>query len=123
MDRMTLHVGHTPDGESVRLETVKDGKVVGRIVFDATSTDQCVRNIAKHRAALTDPVAPSLDPGARLQPVADAAWSVLPGRDGKVVVAMRDPGLGWCSFSVDPIEAKAMAKRLEKLAEDAVAAS
>jgi len=123
MDRMTLHVGHTPDGESVRLETVKDGKVVGRIVFDAAATDQCVRNIAKHRAALTDTVAPSLDPGARLQPVADAAWGVLPAKDGKVVVAMRDPGLGWCSFAIDPEQAKAMAKRLEKLAEDAVAAS
>jgi hypothetical protein len=123
MDRMTLSIGHSPDGESVRLETIKDGKVVGKIIFDATSTDQCVRNIAKHRAALTDPVAPSLDPGARLQPVADAAWSVLPGRDGKVVVAMRDPGLGWCSFSFDPEQAKAMAKRLAKLAEEAVAPS
>jgi hypothetical protein len=123
MDRMTLSVGRTSDGEGVRLETVRNGKVVGRIVFDAVSTDQCVRNIAKHRAALTDQVSPSLDPGARLQPVTEAAWSVLPGRDGTVVVAMRDPGLGWCSFSLDPAEAKAMAKRLEKLAEDAVAAS
>lgn len=122
MNRMTLQVGHTPDGESVRLETVKNGKVVGSIVFDAVSTDQCVRNIAKHRAALTEQVTPSLDPGARLQPAAEAAWSVLPGRDGKVVVAMRDPGLGWCSFSIDPAEAQAMAKRLEKLAKDAVAA-
>jgi hypothetical protein len=119
---MMLSVGHTPDGESVKIETLRDGKIVGKIIFDAVSTDQCVRNIAKHRAALTDQVAPSLDPGARLQPVADAAWGVLPGKDGKVVVAMRDPGLGWCSFSVDPAEAKAMAKRLEKLADAALAA-
>jgi hypothetical protein len=122
MDRMTLCIGHTADGENVRIETLKGGKVVGRILFDAVSTDQCVRNIAKHRATLTDTVAPSLDPGARLSPVADAAWGVQPSRDGKVVVALRDPGLGWCAFSLDPAEAKAMAQRLEKLAEDALAA-
>ncbi len=123
MDRMTLQIGRTPDGENVRLETVCNGKVVGRIVFDASSTDQCVRNIAKHRAALNDGVAPSLDPGARLSPVSDAAWSVLPGREGKVVVALRDPGLGWCSFALDPEQARAMAQQLEKLAQSAPAAS
>lgn len=91
-------------------------EVVGHIILDATELEQLIHGLGTTRANMAEPVIENLDPGARLFSTINPAWQTRPPheRDG-VVLAIRNPGLGWLGYLLPPCEARSMGRSLIKL--------
>jgi hypothetical protein len=103
------------DQEHVTVEMWMDGTPLGHMFFDGATAEKHIHDMARHRAALSDPVAPDLDPGARLEAQIDPAWRIPPYRypQGRLL-CLRHPGLGWLSFVLPDKESQAIAEWLTK---------
>ena len=114
MAHMELRVATDSAKEHVVIELWMDGKPLGHINFDGATAEQHVHLVGRHRANLSDPVTPDLDPGARLEAVHHPQWRVgQPVQEGHVLV-LRHPGLGWLSYVFPEEEATELAAQLTK---------
>lgn len=103
------------DSNSVKLETVIDGKVVGWGTFDdASQLDQFIQGAGAMRAALSEPVPAKLDPNPRLHVTTDPSWWVFDPTGEYQLLALRHPGFGWLGFDLPQPWADAIAEHLKK---------
>jgi hypothetical protein len=101
--------------DHVMIELPRNGEPLGHIILDPATAEKHARDIASARAALNEPVTPSLDPGSRLETIIDPAWHIS-GRRTSLgrLLAIRHPGLGWLAFTIPEAEAAAIAEWLTK---------
>jgi len=114
-DKMSLHVFPDAALDHVVIELWRDEEPLGHIQLDPAAAEKHARDIAAARATLNDPVRPSLDPGSRLDAIADPAWRISERRTslGRLL-AIRHPGFGWLAFMIPEAEAAAIAEWLTK---------
>ena len=94
------------------------GVTMGHIILDAPELDHLIQGLGTTRANMAEAVVENLDPGARLLATINPAWQTRPPheRDG-VVLAIRNPGLGWLGHLLPPHEARAMGQSLLDLSQ------
>ncbi len=98
----------------LRIETLIDGASVGWVDTDASGLGQLIELLGAQRAAMSDPVAETLDPRPRLQRTIHPNWWVFdPSPDGHEL-ALRHPGYGWLSFLLGPESAVSLAGYLNR---------
>jgi hypothetical protein len=112
---MELRVATDGMREHVILELWMDGRPLGHIQFDGATAEKHIHDVGRHRANLSDPVTPTLEPGARLEALVDPAWRSPEYRlpEGRIL-SLRHPGLGWLTFVLPDKEAAAIAEWLTK---------
>jgi hypothetical protein len=115
MSRMELRMRVDNKREHVILELWMDGKALGHILLDPSTAEQHIHDLGKARAALSEPVIPSLEIHSRLEAVIDPGWVIPAERlpQGKVL-CLRHPGFGWLSFVLPDKEAAAIAEWLTR---------
>jgi len=99
---------------NIVLEAWVNGAPTGGVTLSAVQTDNLIRDLAKSRALLVQPVASELDDNA-VDPVIDPAWQVPDVRysEGRML-SIRDPGLGWLTYIFPDNEAADVATWLTK---------
>ncbi len=92
----------------------KTARPRGSITLSPAQTDTLIRDLAKNRALLVQPVASELDDNSA-DPVIDPAWLTPEVRysDGRML-SIRDPGLGWLTYIFPDSEAADVAQWLTK---------
>jgi hypothetical protein len=84
MARMVLRLALNEARDEAAIELHQEGVgPLGHITYDAASVEGLIRSLARLRAEMAEPVAPELDPGARVEVMENPA---------------RHPGLGWLAF-------------------------
>lgn len=96
------------------IEAWVNGTPTGSITLSATQTDALIRDLAKNRAQLVQPVASDVD-GDSSDPVIDPAWQTPDVRfaEGRLL-SICDPGLGWLTYIFPDNEAADIAAWLTK---------
>ncbi len=99
---------------NIILEAWQNGAAAGSIALSPAQTDALIRDLAKNRALLVQPVASDLDENSS-DPVVDPAWLTPEARypDGRML-SIRDPGLGWLTYIFPDNEAADIAQWLTK---------
>ena len=84
------------------------------MTLSPAQADALIRDLAKNRALLVQPVASELDEAA-IEPVIDPAWQTPDVRypDGRML-SIRDPGRGWLTYIFPEDEAADVAQWLTK---------
>ena len=101
------------DDGTVAMEMHVDGEPKAHMFLDEVTVATLIDDLAKAREMMPEPVAPSLDPAARLMAIIDPAWHVSPHEQGQVL-GLRHPGLGWIGFLLPQAEATAMSGYLSR---------
>lgn len=114
MSQMTYQAGVTENRDAVVLELRQDEKALARIILDAPTVHDLIRNLAKCRAALLETIAVELDPGARIEVTQSPAWRIPDKHSGSfgTVLALRHPGMGWLGFVIEPERAQQIGQAL-----------
>jgi hypothetical protein len=96
------------------LESWANGAPTGSVTLSPAQADALIRDLAKNRALLVQPVASELDEAA-IEPVIDPAWQTPDVRypDGRML-SIRDPGRGWLTYIFPEDEAADVAQWLTK---------
>lgn len=99
---------------NIVLEAWVNGTLTGGVTLSAVQTDNLIRDLAKSRALLVQPVASELDENT-VDPVIDPAWQTPEVRysEGRML-SIRDPGLGWLTYIFPDNEAADVATWLTK---------
>ena len=99
---------------NIVLEAWVNGAPTGGVTLSAAQTDSLIRDLAKSRALLVQPVASELDENT-IDPVIDPAWQTPEVRysEGRML-SIRDPGLGWLTYIFPENEAADVAAWLTK---------
>jgi hypothetical protein len=99
---------------NIVLEAWVNGTPTGGVTLSAAQTDSLIRDLAKSRALLVQPVASELDENA-IDPVVDPAWQTPEVRysEGRML-SICDPGLGWLTYIFPDDEAADVAAWLTK---------
>jgi len=99
---------------NIVLEAWVNGVPTGGVTLSAAQTDSLIRDLAKSRALLVQPVASELDENT-IDPVIDPAWQTPEVRysEGRML-SIRDPGLGWLTYIFPENEAADVAAWLTK---------
>ena len=99
---------------NIILEAWMNGAPTGSLTLSPADTDALIRDLAKNRALLVQPVAsePSED---AVDPVIDPVWQTPEVRypEGRML-SIRDPGLGWLTYIFPDNEASDVAEWLTK---------
>lgn len=99
MPKMELQVDLVHAIDQINLTLKQDGAPLGWIGLSAADMDALIERLATARAAMADAVPASLDPGSRIQSIADPAWQTPRSQPPTgFALALRHPGLGWISF-------------------------
>lgn len=107
-EKNTLSVLLSDDLQSAGVQMAVDGKDVGYVIFDAIGLENVIGDMARCRSRMAEQVTPTLDPNSRIQHTTNPAWLVPETHSGQadqVVLALRDPGLGWRAFVLSKKEA------------------
>ena len=101
--------------DGVILELIENEKPLGWISFPTEDFDNLIAGLARMRVEMTPPVAPTLDPGSRVEPLKNPAWRIPDPcpEDGRVLV-LRHPGHGWLGFLIPWDQAAEMAEWLTR---------
>ena len=85
---------------AANLRALNKWNEVASLQLKAPELDQLIRLLANLRAKMADPVAPDLDEESRLKDVVPEPPLRLSREspDGRLLVALRHPGLGWLGF-------------------------
>lgn len=116
--KMRLVASRAPDGEHVQIQLDMNDEPLGYILFDGATAELHAMAVAKVRSELPDPVAPTLDPGSRLEAIGDPAWRTEMSEYGPML-ALRHPGLGWLGFVIPGHEAQKLGEALVALSRGA----
>ncbi len=99
---------------NIVLEAWLNGALTGSITLSAAQIDNLLRELAKNRALLVQPVASEPDENT-IDPVIDPIWETPEVRypEGRLL-SIRDPGLGWLAYIFPDNEAASVAQWLTK---------
>ncbi|WP_421722923.1 hypothetical protein [Bauldia sp.] len=115
MPRMNLKVTIDEDRNSAIIELYEEETLLGHIIYDASTLDQLISELARIRAELRDVVTPELEPFSRVSGTDYPAWRVPDqhsGPPGTALLTLRHPGLGWLAFLLEPERADDIARAL-----------
>jgi hypothetical protein len=99
----------------VVLEIQEDGEGRAAIYYERPELEDLIRNLSRLRAEMAEPVPDEIDPGTRIEALADPKWAVrIDLWDQGPLLFLRHPGLGWQSFAIPSGDARAMAEWLTK---------
>ncbi|MGJ4893809.1 hypothetical protein ACQR2B_06445 [Bradyrhizobium oligotrophicum] len=112
---MVLKTTADANRENVLLEMQEDGKPLAHMLLDGASAEGLIHQIGHWRSQLEDEVSPALDPKSLLHAIVDPGWMIDGAKhEGRRLLAMRHPGLGWIAFLIPDGEATKMAEWLSK---------
>ena len=114
MARMTLKCGLDQDKDAVLLQIEEEENPVAHMFLDGASAETVIHDIARYRAMLSEQVSPTLDPGSRLEFVADPVWRLSERSPCGRILTLRHPGFGWLAFAIPDKEAASIADLLAK---------
>lgn len=104
--RTDLRIETFEHGNHVLLHSEQDGECRARVLLYPPELEQLIELLASARARLRDVVPFDVDPGTRIDAIADPRWVYF--RNGSAqgkVVAFRHPGYGWLPFFLPNAEA------------------
>jgi hypothetical protein len=98
------------DFRSSHLQISVDGKPKVGVVLTATEMEGLIQNLAGQRANMLDVPPPDLVPGRQMPAIIDPVIGSSEERfDGKRLLAIRHPGMGWLGFFIPDETAKEVA--------------
>lgn len=115
MAKMEMLSGVSEDRQSAVINLLQDGVALGHIIYDASTLEQFIHQLAALRASLPEQVAPTLDPGSRIDAQIAPAWQIpaVKSEHGRLLL-LRHPGLGWLGFALGDKHAAEIAEWLTK---------
>jgi hypothetical protein len=107
--------------QHVTLQIEEGEKKWAHVTLELPEFTDLMRGLARYRMQFAEQVPGSIDPGAKVEAIANPAWEVrseVPGLpDRTALLHLRHPGYGWLSFAVPADEAREMGRALIRSAQ------
>lgn len=115
-NRAEYEIMLSPDAQTVRVTLKGANQQVVWGEMDASQLEGLIDILASARASMADAVPETLETNPRLQATIDPSWWVFDPVQGRVPMALRDPGLGWRVFELSISTANKLAETLKSQA-------
>ncbi|MEM7442552.1 MAG: hypothetical protein AAF414_04370 [Pseudomonadota bacterium] len=115
MARMTLEKAFSVDRKRGLLQMCADGEPLAHMIFDGAFLEQEIRDLARFRTNLIEPVADELSDDLDLEIQRSPKWEVPAahsGPKGNVLMVLRHEGYGWTGYMLDREAAKELGAAL-----------
>ncbi|MFG1481038.1 hypothetical protein V5F53_20660 [Xanthobacter sp. V4C-4] len=120
--RVAMNAVLSEDRQAVRLSLDGEADPAAWVELDAAELSQAVERLAALRGNMVPEVVRELDPGARIMAIQDPIWRAVVD-DGRIMLAVRHPGLGWLAFELPPGSAASLGHFLVESASRAPASN
>ena len=115
MARMTLEKAFSVDRKRALLQMCADGEPLAHMIFDGAFLEREIRDLARFRTNIVEPVAEELEAGMDLEIQRAPKWEVPAqhsGPKGHVLMALRHEGYGWTGYMLEPEQARELGQAL-----------
>ena len=115
MARMTLEKALSVDRKRGLLQMCADGEPLAHMIFDGGFLERELRDLARFRTNLIEPVADELAEDMDLEIQREPKWEVPSehsGPKGHVLMVLRHEGYGWTGYMMDPDRARELGQAL-----------
>lgn len=115
MASMTLEKALSVDRKRGLLQMCADGEPLAHMIFDGAFLEREIRDLARFRTNLIEPVADEMKPDQELEIQRDPKWQIPDKHSGpkdQVLMALRHEGFGWTGFMMDAEQARELGQAL-----------
>lgn len=114
--KMQLRTSFNAEKQFAQFQINEGERAWAHVTLELPEFSDFVQGMGRMRQLFTEPVAPDLDAGSRLEAVVDPRWRVMnqvPGHPaGSATLLLRHPGFGWLGFALPQHEARALGEAL-----------